>query len=61
MYNNDAEACSYFTEIITARSKDTRGVASWGSGMPWIQVINQPSPVMPVCDVIYACNHVLLF
>lgn len=38
MYDDAAEACSHFAAITAGRSQDTRGVATWGSGMPWIQV-----------------------
>lgn len=38
MYDNAAESCTYFTSIIEGRSQFTRGLTTWGNGMPWIQV-----------------------
>ena len=38
MYDDAAEACNYFASITAGRTQETRGLLTWGSGMPWIQV-----------------------
>lgn len=46
MYDNSAESCSYFADIIAERTVLNRGLQSWGSGMPWIQYEADSTPCL---------------